>query len=98
MFCLYLTSTISADCPALLGKSFTLRKATVGFVCNDAFVFIESSLGFGAGDLTRLKLSMDLKQRFTEVRCFLFHCHQTVGLLKTTESVSQSILWFWWFS
>lgn len=37
-----------------------------GFVYND-FVFAGTSLGFGAGEVKKLKWSMDLKQRFTEV-------------------------------
>lgn len=42
-------------------------------MCNDAFVFTGTSLEFGAGEVTELKLSTDLKQRFSEVRCFLFN-------------------------
>lgn len=34
---------------------------------NDAFVFTGTSPGFGAGEVTRLKWSMDLTQRFADV-------------------------------
>lgn len=47
------------------------------------FFFTGPSLAFGAGGLTKPKLSMDLKQRLTEVLYFLtikttvyLHCHK----------------------
>lgn len=49
-----------------------VRDMMVDFACTDAFVFTGTNLGFGDGDLTKLKWSMDLKQRFTEVIHFLF--------------------------
>lgn len=52
---------------------FTLNDIKVDFVFNDAFVFTGISLEYGAGEVTKLKLSTDLKQRFSEVRHFLFH-------------------------
>lgn len=43
---------------------------------NVDLAFSGTSLGSGAGEPKRQKSSMDLKQRFTEVRLFLCHFHQ----------------------
>lgn len=87
----YLKSPISIACIALLsslcsGSYSKLKYVMVDFACNDAFVFTGTSLGFGAGDLTKLKWSMDLKQRFAEIINFL-SIISSVVLHKTVEPI-----------
>lgn len=56
----------------MLGELSACHGAVKFAVC-DVFLLIGSNLGFGAGEVKKQKLSMDLKQRFAEkIVCLFF--------------------------